>query len=131
MASLKLCPPLDSFHHVTIIQKWLSWSFDVGLLLYVDTVVEVYWFILFTSQDCLHITVVKSSYRVDDSLNHVLIRFYIIDQGYPCPLVTLNPFGRKLLLSDVSTGIKWSTWIERSIMNMNMTMRVCLECETT
>jgi hypothetical protein len=43
---------------------------------------------------------------------------YTIDQGSPCPLATLNPFGRELLLSDVSTGIKWSAWIERSIMNM-------------
>jgi hypothetical protein len=45
---------------------------------------------------------------------------YTIDQGFPCPLATLNPFGRELLLSDVSTGIKWSTWIERSIMYMIM-----------
>jgi hypothetical protein len=53
---------------------------------------------------------------------------YPILQGYPYPLVTLNPFGRQLLLSDVSKRIKWSTWIERSIMNINitisMTMRV-------
>jgi hypothetical protein len=47
---------------------------------------------------------------------------YTIDQGSPCPLATLNPFGRELLLSDVSTGIKWSTWIERSIMYMIMYM---------
>jgi hypothetical protein len=51
---------------------------------------------------------------------------YTIDQGSPCPLATLNPFGRELLLSDVSTGIKWSTWIERSIMYMiiNMIMNI-------
>jgi hypothetical protein len=30
---------------------------------------------------------------------------YIIDQGSSCPLVTLNPFGRELLLSDVLAGI--------------------------
>jgi hypothetical protein len=47
---------------------------------------------------------------------------YTIDQGSPCPLATLNPFGRELLLSDVSTGIKWSTWIKRSIMYMIMNM---------
>jgi hypothetical protein len=35
--------------------------------------------------------------------------YYITDQGSPCPLVTLNPFGRELLLSDVSTGFKRST----------------------
>jgi hypothetical protein len=46
-----------------------------------------------------------------------ILSCYTIDQGSPCPLATLNPFGRELLLSDVSTGIKWSTWIERSIMN--------------
>jgi hypothetical protein len=34
---------------------------------------------------------------------------YTIDQGSPCPLATLNPFGRELLLSDVSTGFKRST----------------------
>jgi hypothetical protein len=52
---------------------------------------------------------------------------YTIDQGFPCPLATLNPFGRELLLSDVSTGIKWSTWIERSMnMNMNMTMNMTM-----
>jgi hypothetical protein len=53
---------------------------------------------------------------------------YTIDQGSPCPLATLNPFGRELLLSDVSTGIKWSTWIERStlymIMYINMNMNI-------
>jgi hypothetical protein len=49
---------------------------------------------------------------------------YTIDQGSPCPLATLNPFGRELLLSDVSTGIKWSTWIERSIMYMIMYMTI-------
>jgi hypothetical protein len=37
--------------------------------------------------------------------------YYTIDQGSPCPLATLNPFGRELLLSDVSTGFKQSTWI--------------------
>jgi hypothetical protein len=47
---------------------------------------------------------------------------YTIDQGSPCPLATLNPFGRELLLSDVSTGFKRSTWIERSIMYMTMYM---------
>jgi hypothetical protein len=47
---------------------------------------------------------------------------YTIDQGSPCPLATLNPFGRELLLSDVSTGFKRSTWIERSIMYMIMYM---------
>jgi hypothetical protein len=36
---------------------------------------------------------------------------YIIDQGSPCPLVTLNPFGRELLLSDVFARSKRSTWI--------------------
>jgi hypothetical protein len=36
---------------------------------------------------------------------------YVIDQGSPCPLATLNPFGRELLLSDGFTGIKRSTWI--------------------
>jgi hypothetical protein len=57
---------------------------------------------------------------------------YIINQGSPCRLATLNPFGRELLLSDVSTGIKWSTWIGRSIiimtmiMNMNMTMNITI-----
>jgi hypothetical protein len=40
---------------------------------------------------------------------------YITDQGSPYPLVTLNPFGRELLLSDVSTGFKRSTWIERTL----------------
>jgi hypothetical protein len=35
-----------------------------------------------------------------------LIRRYIIDQGSPCLLATLNPFGRELLLSDVFTGFK-------------------------
>jgi len=62
------------------------------------------------------------------------LRRYTIDQGSPCPLATLNPFGRELLLSDVSTGIKWSTWIERSIMymimymimNINMTMNMAM-----
>jgi hypothetical protein len=49
-----------------------------------------------------------------------------IDQGSPCPLATLNPFGRELLLSDVSTGIKWSTWIERSIMYMNINMTMTM-----
>jgi hypothetical protein len=34
------------------------------------------------------------------------ISIYTIDQGSPCPLATLNPFGRELLLLDVSTGIK-------------------------
>jgi hypothetical protein len=37
---------------------------------------------------------------------------YIIDQGSPCRLATLNPFGRELLLSDVFTVSKRSTWIE-------------------
>jgi hypothetical protein len=37
---------------------------------------------------------------------------YTIDQGSPCPLATLNPFGQELLLSDVSTGFKRSTWIK-------------------
>jgi hypothetical protein len=40
-------------------------------------------------------------------------RYYITDQGSPCPLAALNPFGRELLLSDVSTGFKRSTWIQR------------------
>jgi hypothetical protein len=43
---------------------------------------------------------------------------YITDQGPPCPLLTLNPFGRELLLLDVFTGIKWSTWIQRIYMTM-------------
>jgi Heterokaryon incompatibility protein (HET) len=43
------------------------------------------------------------------------LRLYTIDQGSPCPLATLNPFGRELLLSDVSTGFKRSTWIQRTI----------------
>jgi hypothetical protein len=30
-----------------------------------------------------------------------MVRNYTIDQGPPCPLATLNPFGRELLLSDV------------------------------
>jgi hypothetical protein len=34
-----------------------------------------------------------------------------IDQGSPCPLATLNPFGRELLHSNVLAGIKQSTWI--------------------
>jgi hypothetical protein len=34
---------------------------------------------------------------------------YTIDQGSPCPLATLNPFGRELLYSDVLAGIKRST----------------------
>jgi hypothetical protein len=38
---------------------------------------------------------------------------YSIDQGSPCPLATLNPFGRELLLSDVFAGLKRSTRIER------------------
>jgi hypothetical protein len=38
---------------------------------------------------------------------------YSIDQGSPCPLATLNPFGRELLLSDVFAGSKRSTRIER------------------
>ena len=38
---------------------------------------------------------------------------YTIDQGSPCPLAILNPFGRELLLLDVSTGFKRSTWIQR------------------
>jgi hypothetical protein len=50
------------------------------------------------------------------------ITLYTIDQGSPCPLATLNPFGRELLLSDISTGFKRSTWIERSIMYMIMYM---------
>jgi hypothetical protein len=37
---------------------------------------------------------------------------YTIDQGSPCPLATLNPFGRELLHSDVLVGIKRSTWID-------------------
>jgi hypothetical protein len=28
-------------------------------------------------------------------------------------VVTINPFGRELLLSDVPTGFQWSTWIQR------------------
>jgi hypothetical protein len=50
------------------------------------------------------------------------LRLYTIDQGSPCPLATLNPFGRELLLSDVSTGFKRSTWIQRTIMTMYMNM---------
>jgi hypothetical protein len=38
---------------------------------------------------------------------------YSIDQGSPCPLATLNPFGRELLLLDVFTGLKRSTRIKR------------------
>jgi hypothetical protein len=48
-------------------------------------------------------------------MTQIGVCLYTIDQGSPCPLATLNPFGRELLLSDVFTGIKWSTWIERSI----------------
>ena len=33
-----------------------------------------------------------------------MVPLYIIDQGSPCPLVILNPFGRELLLSDVFAG---------------------------
>ena len=40
---------------------------------------------------------------------------YTINQGSPRPLATLNPFGRELLLLDVSTGFKRSTWIQRTI----------------
>jgi hypothetical protein len=38
---------------------------------------------------------------------------YSIDQGSPCPLATLNPFGRELLLLDVFAGLKRSTRIKR------------------
>jgi hypothetical protein len=55
-------------------------------------------------------------------MTQIGVCLYTIDQGSPCPLATLNPFGRELLLSDVFTGIKWSTWIERSIMYMIMYM---------
>jgi len=69
------------------------------------------------------------------SQDATMLLHYTIDQGSPCPLATLNPFGRELLLSDVSTGFKRSTWIQRILwswtwltmtmtMNMNMTMRV-------
>jgi hypothetical protein len=53
--------------------------------------------------------VITSSSSLDGSAtSFAMIRFivYTIDQGSPCPLATLNPFGRELLLSDVSTGIK-------------------------
>jgi hypothetical protein len=40
---------------------------------------------------------------------------YIINQGSPYPLVTLNRFSQELLLSDVFTGIKWSTLIKRTL----------------
>jgi hypothetical protein len=52
---------------------------------------------------------------VDENDNDILSwrLSYTIDQGSPCPLATLNPFGRELLLSDVSTGFKRSTWIQR------------------
>jgi hypothetical protein len=42
--------------------------------------------------------------------HHHRIR-YSIGQGCPCPLLTLNPFGRELLLSDVLARIKRSTRI--------------------
>jgi hypothetical protein len=51
--------------------------------------------------------------RVEISL--VLHSRYIINQGSPYPLVTLNPFSQELLLSDVFTGIKWSTLIKRTL----------------
>jgi hypothetical protein len=38
---------------------------------------------------------------------------YSIDQGSPCPLASLNPFGRELLLSDVFAGLKRPTRIKR------------------
>ena len=55
---------------------------------------------------------VRGLVQLTESCRGIII--YTIDQGSPCPLATLNPFGRELLLSDVSIGIKWSTWIERS-----------------
>jgi hypothetical protein len=45
----------------------------------------------------------------------ILGPIYNIDHRSPCPLVTLNPFGRELLLLDVFTGFKRSTWIQRTI----------------
>jgi hypothetical protein len=47
------------------------------------------------------------------SSRSVAREIYITDQGSPCPLVALNPFGRELLLSDGSLGFKRSTWIQR------------------
>jgi hypothetical protein len=55
----------------------------------------------------------ESDYRRLLNLN--LLPCYSLDQGCPCPLLTLNPFGRELLLSDVLAGIKRSTWIERPL----------------
>jgi hypothetical protein len=46
--------------------------------------------------------------------------FYSPDQGSPCPALTLNPFGRELLLLGVLAGIKRSTWIIHTIMIMLM-----------
>jgi hypothetical protein len=62
----------------------------------------IYLFILFIyNTDFINLKLIKGT------LN------YTIDQGSPCPLATLNPFGQELLLSDVSTGFKRSTWIQR------------------
>jgi hypothetical protein len=49
--------------------------------------------------------------RIYTLLSHLLSLppikpIYIIDYGSPCPLATLNPFGRELLLLDVFIGIK-------------------------
>jgi hypothetical protein len=52
--------------------------------------------------------------------------YYIIDQGSPCPLATLSPFGRELLLLDVFIGFKRSTWIKRSIIIINMNMNIII-----
>jgi hypothetical protein len=54
--------------------------------------------------------VLESKY---DDRRHNFVFIYITDQGSPCPLVTLNPFGRELLHLDVFTGFKRSTWIQR------------------
>jgi hypothetical protein len=54
---------------------------------------------------------------------------YPILQGSPCPLLTLNPFERMLLHSDVLAGIKWSTWIQDRRMNLNLNMSNHVELE--
>jgi hypothetical protein len=53
----------------------------------------------------------ESPIEVDSEFKYFLR--YIIDQGSPYPLATLNPFSRELLLLDVFIGFKWSTWIQK------------------
>jgi hypothetical protein len=43
--------------------------------------------------------------EIDAHMGRTNVARNIIDQRSPCPLATLNPFGRELLLSDVLAGI--------------------------